>query len=134
MSTQRQTITARVIQNLAERNQVAYEATASDRLAGHITRLAGDDVELDPIEQMLIGLQRAGRINRRQMVLLQARYLRESGSWDIVRRMEQRLEAAQIDATLACGSPSIRCRDPVANGEAEATKHSMRATHPPRAS
>jgi hypothetical protein len=78
MSNRRQTVTARVIQNLAARNQVAYQVTATDRLAGHITRLAGDDVELDAVEQMLIGLQRAGRINRRQMVLLQARYLRES--------------------------------------------------------
>lgn len=78
MSAQRQTVTARIIQNLATRNQVAYHMTASDRLASQITRLAGDDVELDAIEQMLIGLQRIGRIDRRQMVRLQARYLRES--------------------------------------------------------
>jgi hypothetical protein len=53
-------------------------AGTSDRLAHHITRLAGDVVELDPIEQLLIGLQRAGRIDRVQMVRLQARYLREA--------------------------------------------------------
>jgi len=35
-------------------------------------------VELDPIEQLLIGLQRAGRIDRTLMVRLQARYLRET--------------------------------------------------------
>ena len=33
---------------------------------------------LDPIEQLLIGLQRAGRIDRTLMVRLQARYLRET--------------------------------------------------------
>jgi hypothetical protein len=66
--------TARVIQNRAERNRM----TDNDRLAHHITRLAGDVVELDPIEQLLIGLQRAGRINRTLMVRLQARYLRET--------------------------------------------------------
>jgi hypothetical protein len=70
--------TARVIQNLAERNRVTYNMTDSDRLAHHITRLAGDVVELDPIEQLLIGLQRAGHIDRVLMVRLQARYLREA--------------------------------------------------------
>jgi hypothetical protein len=78
MSAPRQTVTARVIQNLAMRNQVVYQTTATDRLAHHITRLAGDEVDFDPIEQLLIGLQRVGRINRKQMVRLQARYLRES--------------------------------------------------------
>ena len=70
--------TARVIQNLAERNHVTYHMTDGDRLANHITRLAGDVVELDPIEQLLIGLQRAGHIDRELMVRLQARYLRET--------------------------------------------------------
>jgi reverse gyrase len=70
--------TARVIQNLAERNNVSYHMTDSDLLAQNITRLADDDVRLDPIEQMLIGLQRVGRIDRTLMVRLQARYLRES--------------------------------------------------------
>lgn len=78
MPAQRQTVTARVIQNLAARNQVVYRMTATDRLASQITRLAGDDVDFDAIEQMLIGLQRIGRIDRKQMVRLQARYLRES--------------------------------------------------------
>lgn len=80
MSARRQpvSITARVIQNLAERYQINYRATRSDQLAHHISRLAGDDVEFDPVEQMLIGLQRAGRLNRVQMVRLQARYLREA--------------------------------------------------------
>ncbi len=70
--------TARIIQNQAVQNNVSYHMTESDRLAQDITRLAGDDVYLDPIEQMLIGLQRVGRINRTLMVRLQARYLRES--------------------------------------------------------
>jgi len=78
MSLQQPTATARVIQNLALRNQIAYKPTATDRLANDITRLAGDEVDFDPIEQMLIALQRAGKINRLLMVRLQARYLRES--------------------------------------------------------
>jgi hypothetical protein len=60
MSARRQTATARVIQNLAERNHITYQVTDNDRLAHHISRLAGDDVEFDPIEQLLIGLQRQG--------------------------------------------------------------------------
>jgi hypothetical protein len=82
MSARRQTATvnatARVIRNLAERNHVTYQATDNDRLAHHVTRLSGDTVELDPIEQLLIGLHRAGRIDRALMVRLQARYLRET--------------------------------------------------------
>lgn len=78
MPIRRPTATARVIRSLAERSHVVYQATTTDRLAGHITRLAGDEVSFDAIERMLIGLQRAGRISRRQMVRLQARYLRES--------------------------------------------------------
>ena len=70
--------TARVILNLAEQNRVTYHVTDNDRLAHHITRLAGDVVELDPIEQLLVGLQRVGRIDRTLMVRLQARYLREA--------------------------------------------------------
>ena len=70
--------TARVIRNLAEQNHVTYRVTDSDRLAHDISRLAGDVIEFDPIEQLLIGLQRAGRIDRALMVRLQARYLRES--------------------------------------------------------
>jgi hypothetical protein len=82
MSARRQTApvtaTARIIQNLAEQNHVTYYVTDNDRLAHHMTRLAGDVVEFDPVEQLLIGLQRVGRIDRSLMVRLQARYLRET--------------------------------------------------------
>jgi len=81
MSARRQTaavkLTERVIRRLAERNHVDYLQTANDVLANHISRLAGDDVELDLIEQMVIALQRAGHLSRVQAVRLQARYLRE---------------------------------------------------------
>jgi hypothetical protein len=82
MSARRQIVAAtasvRIIRNLAEQNHVTYQAADSDRLARDITRLAGDEIEFDPIEQLLIGLQRAGRIDRSLMVRLQARYLREA--------------------------------------------------------
>jgi hypothetical protein len=43
-----------------------------------MTRLAGDRVELDEVEQLLIALQRAGHLSRTEVVRLQARYLREA--------------------------------------------------------
>jgi hypothetical protein len=73
------TATATVIRQMAERHRVAYVGTEGDRLAGHITRLAGDHVELDEVEHMLIALQRAGHVSRAELIQLQADYLRESG-------------------------------------------------------
>jgi hypothetical protein len=78
MSAQRLTVTGRVIRNLAVTYHISYRPTETDRLASHITRLAGDEVAFDEIEKMLVGLARAKKITRRQMTLLQARYLRES--------------------------------------------------------
>jgi hypothetical protein len=65
------------IRKMAEEHHVAYEQTARDARARHITRLAGNDVQLDEIEQLLIALQRSGRLSRVEMVKLQADYLRE---------------------------------------------------------
>jgi hypothetical protein len=53
--------------------------TPRTHLAGLITRLAGDTVILDDVEQTLLALQRAGHLSRRDLVRLQARYLREAG-------------------------------------------------------
>jgi hypothetical protein len=52
--------------------------TGNDTLADHITRLAGDDVELDEIEYLLIALQRGGYLSRSELVRLQANYLNEA--------------------------------------------------------
>jgi hypothetical protein len=78
MSAQAETATATRIRELARKFHVAYVGTQTDRLAHHITRLAGDDVELDEIEQLLIALQRAGHLTRIEVVRLQASYLREA--------------------------------------------------------
>ncbi len=77
MSAMSQSTTATRIRDLAQRYQVAYVRTQSDALANHITRLAGDHVELDEVEQLLIALQRAGHLSRVEVVRLQASYLRE---------------------------------------------------------
>ena len=78
MSEQAETATAARIRKMAQECHVAYVGTQSDALAHHITRLAGDDVQLDEIEQLLVALQRSGRLTRVEMVLLQASYLREA--------------------------------------------------------
>jgi hypothetical protein len=70
--------TAARIRKLARKFHVAYVGTQTDRLAHHMTRLAGDDVELDEIERLLIALQRAGHLTRMEVVRLQASYLREA--------------------------------------------------------
>lgn len=78
MAARRHSPTATVIRNLAQHHHVAYAWTDNDMLANHITRLAGDDVQLDEVEQLLIALQRSGHLSRMQAVRLQAEYLRES--------------------------------------------------------
>jgi hypothetical protein len=75
-----QNATALAIQALARRHHVQYVGTQSDALAQHITRLAGDQVVLDDIERTLVALQRNGHLSRREMVRLQASYLRETRS------------------------------------------------------
>lgn len=83
MSARRQTdarasYTASVIRRMAARNNVTASVSENDLFAHHVTRLSGDDVLLDDVEQMVIALQRAGVLSRVQAVRLQARYLREN--------------------------------------------------------
>ena len=70
--------TAEYIRVLAERYHIIYSETRNDLLAHHISRLAGDTVEFDDIERLLVGLQRAGHLSRTEMIQLQAQYLREA--------------------------------------------------------
>jgi hypothetical protein len=72
--------TAARIRKMAQDHHVAYVRNRRDVEAHHITRLAGDDVEFDEIEQLLIALQRSGHLSRAEMVKLQAAYLREAKS------------------------------------------------------
>jgi hypothetical protein len=78
MSARHESTTAARIRKMANEHHVAYIRTQRDVLAHHITRLAGDDVQLDEIEQLLIALQRGGHLSRVEMVQLQAAYLREA--------------------------------------------------------
>ncbi len=78
MAERRKNPTAEIIRKLAKRHGVAYAPGRNDELARHITRLAGDEVQLDPVEQLLIALQRSGHLSRMRAVRLQAQYLRDS--------------------------------------------------------
>jgi hypothetical protein len=80
MSEPSETTTVAVIRDLARRHHVTYVRRPNDALAGHMSRLAGDHVEFDEIEQLLIALQRAGHLSRTELVRYQARYLREAKS------------------------------------------------------
>jgi hypothetical protein len=77
MSKRPQTATAIIIRQMAEEHHVSYALTQSDALALDISRHSGDDV-LDDIEQLLIALQRAGHLTSRDVMRLQASYLREA--------------------------------------------------------
>jgi hypothetical protein len=46
-------------------------------MAVTITRLAGDAVELDSVEQLLVNLKRKGVLNKAEIMALQGRYLQE---------------------------------------------------------
>ena len=66
------------IRELASRHQVVFIPTELDAYAQDVTRLAADDVRLDEVECLLLGLQRAGHLSRPELIHLQAKYLREA--------------------------------------------------------
>ena len=78
MSTQTENAVAARILRMAQEYHVVYVRTSRDAFAHHVTRLSGDNVQLDEIEQLLIALQRSGHLSRVEMVQLQAAYLREA--------------------------------------------------------
>jgi hypothetical protein len=70
--------TAATIRALAEKYKVAYTETATDLFGHHITRLSGDNVELDETELLLLALERAGYVGHTDAVRLHADYLRQA--------------------------------------------------------
>jgi hypothetical protein len=75
-----QNSTAAHIRGLAARHRVSYVQTESDVLAQHMARLTDDAIESDEIERMLFALHRAGHLDRRELIHLQVKYLRETRS------------------------------------------------------
>jgi len=67
---------AEEIRALARQHGVVYEPTPLDELGNAITRLAGDEVELDEPALLLISLERAGHITNTEATRLHGEYLR----------------------------------------------------------
>ena len=64
------------IRALAQSHHVSYMATKSDVFGGHVTRLAGDSVELDEPAKLILALRRGGHISRKEATKLHGDYLR----------------------------------------------------------
>lgn len=79
MASERQNV-EEYVRALAAEHGVTLEQDAHARMAQVFTALAGDDVELDEVERLLVALKRAGVIQGAEMVLLQAEYLRTKRS------------------------------------------------------
>lgn len=65
------------IERFAAARGVVYQRTYLDDLAETITRLSGDDVQLDPTEKLLVTLKRKGHLSGPQIMRLLANYLKE---------------------------------------------------------
>lgn len=68
---------ANQVRSLAKTHHVTAEQDGMSRMAVAITRLAGDIVELDPIEQLLVNLKKKGVLSKAETLQLQGSYLRE---------------------------------------------------------
>ncbi|MDD2326375.1 MAG: hypothetical protein PHW63_10355 [Alphaproteobacteria bacterium] len=67
---------AEAILSLARQHGISYRETGYDVLAEQITRLSGDTVKLDPVELLLVELERSGCIGGEEVTLLHVAYLR----------------------------------------------------------
>ncbi|WP_417536766.1 hypothetical protein [Methylophaga sp.] len=68
---------ARYVAELARYYKVSYCYNAMDQWADDVTRLAGDEVMHDTVEDLLIALKRAGKITKQEVAMLSVNYLRE---------------------------------------------------------
>lgn len=62
---------------LARQHGVTYKPIPLDKLGDAITRLAGDEVELDDTERLLLALERAGHLSTKDANRLHVAYLRQ---------------------------------------------------------
>lgn len=64
-----------VIRSLAEKHGISPERTATDDWADVITRLAGDEVIADEVEDLIVNLRRKGIISAKEATALYGDYL-----------------------------------------------------------
>lgn len=65
------------VRKLAKAHKVTAERDGMSHMAVTITRLAGDRVELDGVEQLLVNLMKKGVLSKTETLALQGRYLQE---------------------------------------------------------
>ncbi len=65
------------VRKLAAEHKISADRDSLSCMAVTITRLAGDIVELDGVEQLLVNLKRKGVLNKAEIMALQGRYLQE---------------------------------------------------------
>lgn len=75
------------IEKLATAHGIQYQRTGLDDFAGSVTRLAGDEIELDATEKLLIALKKRDLISGRQLARLMTNYMREAKHVRSVRRL-----------------------------------------------
>ena len=66
-----------IVRDLAQRHHSTDARTALDDWADDVTRLAGDDVSLDEVEELIVGLRRSGAVDGVELTRLHSRYLDE---------------------------------------------------------
>ncbi|MDF1600335.1 hypothetical protein PZ895_11245 [Mesorhizobium sp. YIM 152430] len=65
------------VRDLARRHQITASRSQIDDWADDVTRLAGDDVTLDEVEELIVGLRRKGVVDGAELTRLHSRYLEE---------------------------------------------------------
>jgi hypothetical protein len=68
---------AHYVASLARRFKVSYTPNPMDQWAETVTRLAGDTVEKDHTQDLLVALKRSGKLSAEELARLTINYLRE---------------------------------------------------------
>lgn len=66
-----------VVRDLALKHEIGVARTQLDDWADDVTRLAGDDVILDEVEELIVGLRKSGQVDGIELTRLHSRYLDE---------------------------------------------------------
>lgn len=69
---------AKYVSTLAKKHNITYSVNPMDKWAQTVTRLAGDVVKPDHVEDLIIALKRAGKISKKEVATLTVNYLRET--------------------------------------------------------
>lgn len=69
--------TAEYVKELAKKHNIEYVETALDVWAKKITELSGDDIPDDPINNLIVELERKGVITKRALITLVSNHIKE---------------------------------------------------------